>query len=322
MPSLTALPRYDSAVAWSELIPGVFTVGYSKLSDGTPSADPRQNDTLGEQYPKFPFNMEHDDLSERMLTMSYTRGRSDDLTEVQATSGTMEIVDDDELYNPHNVSSPIVDQLHPLRPYRVRAVGPALVPLTTNGWQIDDVVRARTVIGDGFTSALLRKSSLAFWRFDEPASETLAYEDAGGDPDVLAYPEGTSLTDAPALIAGSSGLAKTLGVGSHLVVQSGDSVNPRAGMTLIALLSLTSVVRTNDRYIFHKPTQWSLRIDTAGRLSFAYHGTDGLLVDCRTVSQIPLGSRQLCVVCWDGKSVRVWVNRVEVEVERGLLHAG
>ena len=313
MPSLTALPQYKSAVAWSEFIPGVFTVGYSKL-DGP--------DTLGIQYPQFPFNLPYDDISERLLSLTYTRGRSDDLTEVQATGGTMEIVDDDEVYNPHNVSSPIRETLHPLRPYRVRAVGPRLVPLTSNGWVIDDVTRARSVIGDSLEQALLRRKPLGYWRFNEPATGTLAYADEGGDSDMLAYPEGVAIADVATLISGDSGIGKQLANGTRLVVQSGDSVNPRAGMTLIALLKLDVLTPPfADRRIYHKPTQWELRVDTASHLSFSYYGMDGYLIDVRSTPAVVQGVRKFLVVSWDGKNVRMWIDGDEVETERGLLHA-
>lgn len=308
MPTLVALPRYQMAVAWSEQIPGVFTVGYSVVG----SAD----DHLGSEYPEFPYTGQYDDLSQSVLQLSYQRGRSADLTEVEATSGEITILDDGSLYNPHNLDSPLYGQLNPLRPYRVQAVGPRLVQMTANGWQIDDLTRARAIVSDTFERALLRKRPLAYWRFDEAASSSIDYHDAGDDPDVLAYPQGVALADADTLLAGDPGKAKTFASGSYLTVEDGDSVNPRAAMTIVALLSLPSLTPPlPERYILHKPGQWSFRIDTAGHPSFAYRGNDDALTDIRSVSALAFATPYLVVCSWDGKDLRMWLNGTEVETE-------
>lgn len=299
-----SLPTYETKVAWSEQITGVFTIGYSRLG-GT--------DVLGPEFPVPLYDGTYDDLSTLVTEFQYQRGHSDDLTEVVATSGTIRIQDADEVYNPHNRESPLQGQLVPLRPYRLRAKGPRLVRLTTNGSQIDDVMRARTLVSDGFAEALLRKRPLAYWRLNEVAG-TLDYEDATGDPESLAYPSGSAISQEAPILAGDPGYAQRFHDGSRLIALHTDNVNPRATMTAIALLRTPTVWGLERRTLYNKPRQWEVTIEEQQRLAFAYYGTDDRLVGIRSVPALRADTEYLLTVSWDGKYVRMWFNEDEVEV--------
>lgn len=105
---MVTLPTYTVEVAWTGNLTGVFRVGVSTVG-GT--------DVLGN-----PFNgVSFDDITDHVYGFKSSRGRSDDLTEVEQGTLTINLRDQDGRFNPENALSDLYGYLVPLRPVRVRA---------------------------------------------------------------------------------------------------------------------------------------------------------------------------------------------------------
>lgn len=126
-PASNRFASYKIEVAWSNYLPGVATLDLSTLG-GT--------DTLGggdTAYIMQQFGGPYDDITARtdnhvrVESVSWTRGRSDDLSEVQALQATITGRDPTGMMNIHNPNSPLNQGVLasgsnlPLRPVRVTA---------------------------------------------------------------------------------------------------------------------------------------------------------------------------------------------------------
>lgn len=105
---MVTLPTYTVEVAWTGNLTGVFRVGISTVG-GT--------DVLGSPFSGNVFN----DITSDVYAFKTTRGRSDDLGEVEQGTATINLRDYSGKYNYENTSSSLYGYTRPMRPIRIRA---------------------------------------------------------------------------------------------------------------------------------------------------------------------------------------------------------
>lgn len=101
---------YRVEVSWTSATLGLFTIGTSLIGS---------TDTLGSApYLEF-FGGEYDDVSDDVARATFSRGRGDTLTEMDAGEASVFLRDPTGFYSPQNPASPLAttidDRLHPAR---------------------------------------------------------------------------------------------------------------------------------------------------------------------------------------------------------------
>lgn len=103
---------YSIQIGWEQYATDIFILDHSLIS-GT--------DMIAASSWSQTFSGPHDDVTADTDSFTVTRGKSDDLAQVQAGTGTLTLRDPDGRYNPANPAGPLYGSLRPQRPCRILA---------------------------------------------------------------------------------------------------------------------------------------------------------------------------------------------------------
>lgn len=104
--------EYEIHIAWAGDVVNPFVIGESTLGGG---------DQLGGLFGT-DFSGEHDNVSMDTKLFDIRRGRSDPMSDIQAGTCELVLLDTDGKYNPENQTSPLYGYITPMREVRIRAL--------------------------------------------------------------------------------------------------------------------------------------------------------------------------------------------------------
>lgn len=104
------VPTWNVEAAWENAISGLVVIGGSLIG----------SDIIGGSFAYASWTSVPE-----VQEFSVTRGKSSDLSEVQAGRAVLKLFDATGKYNPLNTSSPLYGKLNPMRPLRIKATDPA-----------------------------------------------------------------------------------------------------------------------------------------------------------------------------------------------------
>lgn len=102
---------YTAQIGWAGQTIGQFVLGFSTF-DST--------DTLGQSFTQ-DFSGVYSNVTGYTNSMTWTRGRTDDLGPIQAGQATLVLKDPAGIFNPANTGSPLAGSVTPLRPVKITA---------------------------------------------------------------------------------------------------------------------------------------------------------------------------------------------------------